>query len=65
VVEQGVARKVHVKTDIDDGSWIEIASGLAGGEDVVVVGKSQLTDGMPVKASPYNLPSGQFGSQKY
>lgn len=65
VVEQGVARKVHVKTDIDDGVWIEITSGLTGGEDVVVVGKSQLSDGMPVKASPYNLPSGQPSSQKY
>lgn len=65
VVEQGVARKVHVKTDIDDGVWVEITSGLAGGEDVVVVGKSRLTDGMPVKASPYNLPAGQPSSQKY
>ncbi len=65
VVEQGVARKVHVKTDIDDGVWIEITSGLTGDEDVVVVGKSQLTDGKPAKASPYNLPSGQPSSQKY
>jgi len=65
VVEQGVARKVRVKTDIDDGVWIEITSGLTGGEDVVVVGKSQLSDGMPVKASPYSLPSGQPSRQKY
>lgn len=65
VVDQGVARKVHVKTDIDDGAWIEIASGLTGDEDVVVVGKGRLSDGMPVKASPYNLPSGQPSSQKY
>ncbi len=65
VVDQGVARKVHVKTDIDDGVWIEIVSGLTGGEDVVVVGKGRLADGMPVKASPYNLPSGQPSSQKY
>lgn len=65
VVEQGVARKVRVKTDIDDGIWIEITSGLTGGEDVVVVGKSQLSDGMPVKASPYSLPSGRPSRQKY
>lgn len=65
VVEQGVARKVHVKTDIDDGVWVQITSGLTGGEDVVVVGKGQLTDGKPVKASPYTLPSGQPSSQKY
>jgi len=65
VVEQGTARKVSVTTDIDDGVWIEITSGLTGSEDVVVVGKSRLVDGKPVKSSPYNLPSGKPGSQKY
>ncbi len=65
VVDQGVARKVSVKTDIDDGAWVEVTSGLTGAEDVVVVGKSQLVDGKPVKASPYNLPAGKPGSQKY
>ena len=65
VVDQGVARKVSVKTDIDDGVWVEVTSGLTGAEDVVVVGKSQLVDGKPVKASPYNLPAGKPGSQKY
>jgi membrane fusion protein (multidrug efflux system) len=65
VIEQGVARKVPVKTDIDDGVWLEIASGLTGSEDVVVVGKARLTDGIPAKASPYSLPSGKPSSQKY
>ncbi|MBI3715297.1 MAG: efflux RND transporter periplasmic adaptor subunit [Betaproteobacteria bacterium] len=65
VVEQGVARKVPVKTDIDDGVWIEITSGLTGGEDVVVVGKSRMADGKPAKASPYSLPPGKPSSQKY
>ena len=65
VVEQGVARKVTVKTDIDDGVWVEVTSGLTGAEDVVVVGKASLTDGMTVKASSYNLPSGKPSSQKY
>jgi RND family efflux transporter MFP subunit len=65
VVEQGVARKVPVKTGIDDGVWVEITEGLSGTEDVVVVGKSRLADGKPVKASPYNLPAGQPSSQKY
>jgi len=65
VVEQGVARKVPVKTDIDDGVWVEVTSGLAGSEDVVVVGKARLTDGIPAKASPYSLPSGKPSSQKY
>ena len=65
VVDHGVAHKVSVKTDIDDGVWVEVTSGLTGGEDVVVVGKSQLVDGKPAKASPYNLPSGKPSSQKY
>ena len=65
VVDHGVAHKVSVKTDIDDGVWVEVTSGLTGGEDVVVVGKSQLVDGRPVKASPYNLPAGKPDSQKY
>jgi membrane fusion protein (multidrug efflux system) len=65
VVDQGVARKVPVKTDIDDGVWVEVTSGLTGSEDVVVVGKARLTDGIPAKASPYSLPSGKPSSQKY
>jgi RND family efflux transporter MFP subunit len=65
VVEQGVARKVPVRTDIDDGVWVEITSGLTGSEDVVVVGKARLTDGVPAKAFPYSLPSGKPSSQRY
>jgi RND family efflux transporter MFP subunit len=65
VVEQDVARKVPVKTGIDDGVWVEITEGLSGNEDVVVVGKSRLADGKPAKASPYNLPAGKSSSQKY
>ena len=65
VVAENVARKVSVTTDIDDGVWVEVASGLTGSEDVVVVGKAGLTDGVRVKASPYNLPAGKPGSQKY
>src|SRR5439155_11520670 len=52
VVDQGVARKVPVKTDIDDGVWVEVTSGLTGSEDVVVVGKARLTDGILARASP-------------
>ena len=65
VIADGVARKVPVKTDIDDGVWVEVASGLNGNEDVVVTGKSALTDGLRVKTSPYNLPAGQPASQKF
>jgi RND family efflux transporter MFP subunit len=65
VVEQGRAKKVPVKTDIDDGVWVEVVSGLTGDEDVVVVGKARLSDGLAVKAFPYSLPAGTPGSQKY
>jgi RND family efflux transporter MFP subunit len=65
VITDGVARKVPVKTDIDDGVWVEVASGLNGDENVVVTGKSALTDGLRVKTSPYNLPAGQPASQKF
>lgn len=65
VIEQNVARKVPIKTGIDDGVWVEVTEGLAGTEDVVVVGKSRLVDGKPAKASPYNLPAGKPGSQNY
>jgi RND family efflux transporter MFP subunit len=65
VIDGGQAKKVPVKTGIDDGVWVEVVSGLKGDEDVVVVGKSRLADGMRVKASAYNLPAGKPGSQKY
>jgi membrane fusion protein, multidrug efflux system len=65
IVQDGVAHKVPVTTDIDDGAWVEVASGLTGTEDVVVVGKARLNDGTTVKAFPYNLPAGKPSSQKY
>jgi membrane fusion protein (multidrug efflux system) len=65
VVEQGKARRVPIKTDIDDGVWVEVVDGLTGNEDIVVVGKAGLTEGQAVKASVYNLPSGKPSSQKY
>lgn len=65
VVEQGKAHQVPIKTDIDDGVWVEVVEGLSGNEDIVVVGKAGLTDGQAVKASAYNLPAGQPSSQKY
>jgi len=65
VVEQGQARRIPITTDIDDGVWVEVTSGLTGSEDVVVVGKASLTDGVRVKAAPYNLPAGKPSSQEY
>jgi len=64
-VDQGVARKVPVETGIDDGLWVEITSGLTGAEDVVVTGKARLSEGIQVKAFPYNLPEGKPASQRF
>ncbi|MGE3152227.1 MAG: efflux RND transporter periplasmic adaptor subunit [Nitrospiraceae bacterium] len=65
VVDQGRAKTKVVQTGITDGKWLEIVSGLTEQEEVVVVGKSKLTEGTPVKASPYNLPEGQVSSQRF
>jgi RND family efflux transporter MFP subunit len=65
VVDQGRAKTKVVQTGITDGTWLEIVSGLTEQDEVVVVGKSKLTDGTPVKAAPYNLPAGQASSQRF
>jgi multidrug efflux pump subunit AcrA (membrane-fusion protein) len=65
VVRQGKAYRVPVKTGIDDGVWVEVVDGLTEDDEVVVVGKTGLTDGSSVLASPYTLPSGTPSSQKY
>ena len=49
---KGRAKSVPVQTGISNGEWIEIISGLQGDEEVVVVGKRQLVDGIPVRATP-------------
>jgi RND family efflux transporter MFP subunit len=64
VVEGGKVKRAAVKTGLDDGAWVEITEGLQEGMDVIVVGKSGLTDGQAVHASPYNLPTGKPASQK-
>lgn len=65
VVRQGKAYRMPIKTDIDDGVWVEVVEGLTDDDEVVIVGKTGLTDGKSVIASPYNLPSGKPSSQKY
>ncbi len=65
VVEQGRAKKVTVLTGITDGRWVEITQGMSGDEDVVVVGKTKLTEGSAVTASPYNLPEGTNAVQRF
>ncbi|MDP4200241.1 MAG: efflux RND transporter periplasmic adaptor subunit [Bacteroidota bacterium] len=52
-VDKGVAKKVHVKTGVSDNAYVEILSGLQGGEEVVkgnfrAVSKD-LDDGKKVK----------------
>ena len=64
VVDAGKAKRVPIKTGIDDGLWVEVVDGLTGEEEVVVVGKSGLTDGQAVQSSGYNLPNGKAAKQK-
>lgn len=65
VVEQGRAKSIPVQTGISDGRWMEITSGLRGDEEVVVVGKRRLLDGMPVRPAPFNLPEAKPSQQKF
>ena len=65
LADQGTAVRRPIKTGLSDGRWIEIVEGLAGGEDVVVVGKSRLIEGVAVRASPYSLPEGTASSQTF
>jgi membrane fusion protein, multidrug efflux system len=65
LVDQGRAKSVNVQTGIADGTWTEITDGLKVGDQVVVVGKSRLTDGTPLAPSPYNLPEGKPSVQRF
>ena len=65
VIEEGKAKSLPVQTGISDGRWIEITSGLQGHEEVVAVGKRRLLEGMPVQASPFNLPDAKLSQQKF
>ncbi|MCS6263464.1 MAG: efflux RND transporter periplasmic adaptor subunit [Nitrospira sp.] len=65
IIEESKAKSVPVQTGISDGRWIEITSGLQGHEEVVAVGKRRLLDGMPVQASPFNLPEAKPSQQKF
>jgi len=64
VVHEGIARKTPIKTGIDDGVWVEVVEGLTGTEEVVVVGRANITDGKKVQSKPYTLPAGIPGAQK-
>jgi RND family efflux transporter MFP subunit len=65
IIEQDKAKAMPVHTGITDGQWIEITDGIRGDEDVVVVGKRQLLDQSPVRASPFQLPEAKPSQQKF
>lgn len=65
IVDEERAKSVPVQTGITDGRWIEITSGLSGGEDVVVVGKRKLLEGTTVRASPFKLPDAVPAQQRF
>lgn len=65
IVDDKSAKLVPIRTGISDGRWVEVTEGLAGTEDVVVVGKGKLTEGAPAHSSPYNLPEGTPAVQKF
>lgn len=48
VAADGKARKTAIKTGFNDGTNVEVVSGLAGSERVILVGKTALADGAPV-----------------
>jgi HlyD family secretion protein len=50
VCENGRVRRQDVTTNYEDGTWVGIASGLEGGEQIVRAGGGQITDGQEVVA---------------
>ncbi|MCO6465943.1 MAG: efflux RND transporter periplasmic adaptor subunit [Bradyrhizobiaceae bacterium] len=52
VIEDGVARKKTIKTNLVSGASVEVVSGLGANEQVVVRGATNLTDGQRVVVVP-------------
>ena len=50
-VENGKAKRVEVKTGLDDGIHIEVISGLNGNEPIIISGRSAVKDGALVKVA--------------
>jgi RND family efflux transporter MFP subunit len=48
VAADGKARKTAIKVGFNDGTKVEITSGLTGGESVIVAGRMALTDGAAI-----------------
>lgn len=51
LVRDGTAHRAQVETGMDDGTQVEIRSGLSGREQVIVAGKDGLAEGKPVQTS--------------
>ncbi len=52
IIENDKAKKVNVKTGIDNGQEIEILSGIEEGMNIVIKGQTYLTDGTSVEVIP-------------
>jgi membrane fusion protein (multidrug efflux system) len=55
-VDHGRVRQQAVVVGVSDGSWTEIISGVAAGEDVVISGGQRLVDGAAVHVSRAGAP---------
>jgi membrane fusion protein (multidrug efflux system) len=55
-VDRGRVRQQAVVVGISDGSWTEITSGVAAGEDVVISGGQRLVDGAAIQVSRAGAP---------
>jgi len=51
VVEQGKARKQVIETGIEQDKAVQVLSGLAAGQRVIVAGQNALRDGQPVRVA--------------
>jgi RND family efflux transporter MFP subunit len=51
VVEGGKAKKKPIQAGFNDGAKVEVLNGLTGNEDVILVGKLTLADGVPISAA--------------
>jgi len=49
IVKSGIAHRINVQAEIDDGTWIAVSGDLKAGDRVVTLGNYELTDGMAVR----------------
>src|SRR5262245_58051956 len=50
VADGGKAKKITIRIGFNDGDKVEVVSGLAGGESVILSGRMSLADGVAVNA---------------